>query len=170
MRSILASTFTVAACLALTTAAFAKPVRIAPGNPPITADIPSAWKVSEIDRGIQARTGDDEVYVWFESYMPAQFETLLAEHNAYFKKQGVAITGEAKTQSVEFATYDLKSSDYPATYEKGPTVIRYLSIVPKEEGRRHLLISYWASPAGDKRYDADVNKILESLRASVEAR
>lgn len=157
--------------LALATAggaALAKPVKIVPGDPPISVEIPSGWEVTSIARGVQVKTADEEIFVWFESYRPAQFEALLAEHNAYFKEQGVTITGEAEAQSKEFPTYFLKISEYPATYEDKPTVLRYVSVVPKDDGKRHLLVSYWASPEGDKQYDADMNKIMDSLRGSVE--
>lgn len=150
--------------------ALAKRVTVVPGDQPITAEIPGSWKVSEIKRGIQAKTADDEVYLWFESYRPAQLQTLIGEHNTYFKEQGVTITGEARAKEVEFPTYMLKVSEYPATYEKKPTVLRYISVVPKSGDLRHLLVSYWASPEGDKEYDRETNKIINSLAASYDAR
>ncbi|MFY9289651.1 MAG: hypothetical protein WAP03_02945 [Methylorubrum rhodinum] len=150
--------------------ALAKRVTVVPGDQPVTVDIPGSWKVSEIKRGVQAKTADDEVYIWFESYRPAQLQTLIGEHNAYFKEQGVTITGEAKAKQVEFPTYMLKISEYPAIYEKKPTVLRYISVVPKFGDLRHLLVSYWASPEGDKEYDGETNKIINSLAASYDAR
>lgn len=150
--------------------ALAKRITVVPGDQPVTVDIPGSWKVSEIKRGVQAKTADDEVYIWFESYRPAQLQTLVGEHNAYFQEQGVTITGEAKAKQVEFPTYMLKISEYPATYEKKPTVLRYISVVPKSGDLRHLLVSYWASPEGDKEYDGETNKIINSLAASYDAR
>ncbi len=150
--------------------ALAKRVTVVPGDQPITAEIPGSWKVSEIKRGIQAKTADDEVYLWFESYRPAQLPTLIGEHNTYFKEQGVTITGEAKAREADFPTYALKISEYPAVYEKKPTVLRYISVVPKSGDLRHLLVSYWASPEGDKEYDGETNAIINSLAASYDAR
>ncbi len=150
--------------------ALAKRVTVVPGDQPITAEIPGSWKVSEIKRGIQAKTADDEVYLWFESYRPAQLPTLIGEHNTYFKEQGVTITGEAKVREADFPTYALKTSEYPAVYEKKPTVLRYISVVPKSGDLRHLLVSYWASPEGDKEYDGETNAIINSLAASYDAR
>lgn len=159
-------------CIALLFAggvALAKPVEIIPGDPPITADIPASWKVTEIKRGIQAKTADDEVYIWFESYRPAQFKKVLEEHNAYYEEQGVKINGEPKATEKEYPKYFLKYSEYPATYEDGPTVLRYISVVPKNAEARHLILSYWASPEGDKEYDAEIQKIMNSLGASFDA-
>ncbi|BAU92097.1 hypothetical protein MPPM_3492 [Methylorubrum populi] len=45
-------------------------------------------------------------------------------------------------------------------------MLRYLSVVPKTEGDRYLLVSYWASPAGDKAHDGEVQTILNSLAAA----
>lgn len=150
-------------------AALARKVTVVPGDRPIQADIPGSWKVSEIKRGIQAKTADDEVYVWFESYRPAQLQAILAEHNAYFDGQGVKITGEAVAKQVDAASYVLKVTQYPATYEGKPTVLRYISVVPKTGDLRHLLVSYWASPEGDKEYDGEVRKIVDSLGAAYDA-
>ncbi|MCY1642839.1 hypothetical protein [Methylorubrum sp. SL192] len=151
-------------------AALAKKVTVVTGDRPISVEIPAAWKVTTIDRGVQARTADEEIYLWFESYKPTQFDTLLGEHNAYFKEQGVKVTGEGQSKEVDFPTYALKVTEYPATYEGKPTVLRYLSVVPKAESQRHLLVSYWASPEGDKKYDAETNQIMNSLAASYDGK
>lgn len=150
-------------------AASAKTVTVIPGDVPVTVEIPSSWTVSAIKRGTQAKTADDEVYLWFESYRPSQLQTIVAEHNAYFKEQGVAITGEAKQTEKAYPGYVLKFSEYPATYEGKPTILRYISIVPKDADRRNLLLSYWASPEGDKEYNDEMETIIDSLRKSVDA-
>ncbi|KQP61699.1 hypothetical protein ASG40_04045 [Methylobacterium sp. Leaf399] len=164
MRAAAAALLTILAGLP----ADAKPVTVTPGNPPVTVDVPAAWKASKIDRGIQAKTADDEVFVWFESYRPAQFKTLLDEHNAYFKKQGVAITGQGASQEKDFPTYVVKTTDYPATYEGKRTILRYISVAPKDTTKRELLVSIWASPEGETTYAADLDTIFKSFRASVE--
>ena len=169
-RSKFLAVAAVAVALLGSQAALAKRVTVVPGDRPITIDLPNAWKVSEIKRGIQAKTADDEVYLWFESYRPAQFQTLLDEHNAYFKGQGVKVVGAETAKQVDFPTYVLKVTEYPATYEGKPTVLRYLSVVPKTEGDRYLLVSYWASPAGDKEYDGEVQTILNNLAAAYDGK
>lgn len=168
------SKFLAGAALALlllgSQAASAKRVTVVPGDRPITVDVPNAWKVAVVERGIQIRTADEEVYLWFESYRPVQFQTLLNEHNAYFKNQGVRVVGAETAKQVDFPTYLLKVTECPATYEGKPTVLRYISVVPKAEGERLLLVSYWASPAGDKKYDGETQGILNSLAASYEGK
>ena len=168
------ATFLAGAALALLLlggpSASSKRVTVVPGDRPIAIDVPDAWKVSEIKRGIQVRTADEEVYLWLENYRPAQFQTLLDEHNAYFKDQGVKVVGAETAKQVEFPTYMLKVTEYPATYEGKPTVLRYISVVPKAEGERYLLVSYWASPAGDKKYDGDTQRILNSLAAAYDGK
>ena len=148
--------------------ALPKPMTVTPGNPPVTVDIPGKWQASTIDRGIQAKTADEEVLVWFESYRPAQLQTLVGEHNAYFKKQGVAITGQGEALEKDFPTYLLKTTNYSATYEGKPTILRYVSVVPKDAAKRNLLVSVWASPEGETTYAEDIQAIFNSFRASVE--
>jgi hypothetical protein len=165
------SVLTVGAALALSLSASviaAKPVTVAPGTPPVTVEVPQGWQTSKIDRGIQAKTADEEVLVWFESYRPAQLETLLAEHNAYYKEQGVTINGQDPAEEKEFPTYSVKVTDYKATYEGKPTVLRYVSVASKDPSKRRLLVSVWASPEGSEKYDKDLNAIFNSFRASVE--
>lgn len=146
----------------------AKTVKVVPGDPPITVDIPATWEVSESKRGIQANTSDEEVYIWFENYKPNQFDKIMVEHNKYFDEQGVKITGEAKQEEKIYSNFSIKKSVYPATYEGKPTVLRYLSVVPRSEEKRHLLICYWASPEADKDYADEMEKIMKSLGASID--
>ena len=49
-------------------------------------------------------------------------------------------------------------------------MLRYLSVVPKGDGDRYLLVSYWASPAGDKEYDGEVQTILNNLAAAYDGK
>lgn len=146
----------------------AKKYKVVPGDPPITVDIPAAWDVTDSKRGIQASTADEEVYIWFENYKPSQFEKILDEHKNYFDEQGVKITGEPKQDEKAYTNFVIKKSDYPATYEGKPTVLRYLSVVPRSEEKRHLLVCYWASPDGDKEYADEMEKMMKSLGASID--
>lgn len=146
----------------------AKVVTVTPGNPPVTVDVPASWKASTINRGIQAKTADDEVFVWFESYRSGQLKTLVDEHNAYFKKQGVTIIGQGDFEQKDFPTYALRMTNYPATYEGKPTILRYISVAPKDTAKRELMVSIWASPEGMTTYAADLGEIFASFRASVE--
>lgn len=148
--------------------AIAKKVKIVPGDPPITVDIPASWEVSESKRGIQANTSDEEVYIWFENYKPSQFDKIIEEHNKYFDEQGVIITGKSNQEERNFTNYLIKKSVYSALYEGKPTVLRYLSVVPRSEEKRHLLICYWASPDADKDYADEMEKMMKSLGASID--
>lgn len=162
----------ILACCALAVppgAALAETVAITSGETPVTVDIPAGWKVSKIARGIQAKTADEEVYVWFESYAPASYAKVVAEHEAYFAKQGVTITGKGKSKTIEQERYSVKATNFPAEYEDKPTVLRYISVEPKDPLKKRILMSYWASPEGDKEHDAAMDKIIESLGGSVDA-
>jgi hypothetical protein len=157
------------AVLLMGAVAIAKPVTVVPGQPPVTVDLPAGWTSSAIKRGIQAKTSDAEVFVWFESFRPAELKELLAEHESDFKRRGVTVTGEANIEEKDFPTYFLKITDVPATYEGKPTLLRYVAVSPKDPNKRQLLVSVWASPKGGTRYATDLNAIFDSFRMSVEA-
>ncbi|GJE16934.1 hypothetical protein [Methylobacterium marchantiae] len=148
--------------------ALAKKVKVVPGDPPITVDIPATWEVSDSKRGIEAKTADEEVYIWFESYKSTQYDKLIIEHEKYFEEQGVTITAKPKQEEKEHPNFVIKKSDFPAPYEGKPTVLRYPSVVPRSEEKRNRLVTYWTSPDGDKEYADELTKIMKSLGASID--
>lgn len=143
--------------------ASAKRVTVVPGDRPVALDVPAPWQVSEVARGIQARTAGDAVYLRFESCRPARFRTLPGEHDACFNGQGVRVIGTGTAKRIEFPTCPRKFTEYPATYEGKPTVLRSISVVPEADGERLLPVIDWASPEGDRIYDGDVQTIIDSL-------
>ena len=145
----------------------AKSVRVGNDSPPITLDIPDSWEVTQIARGIQAKTADEEVFLWFETFAPAQAPTVAKEHEKYFADQGVSITGAAESRILEESGAVVRVTSFPATYEGKPTVLRYISVEPGDPAKKRLLVSYWASPEGDKQYDPDTQRIINSFRRSV---
>lgn len=143
----------------------ARPMNIPSGNPVVSVDVPGGWKSSATSRGIEVRSPDEEVFFWLEVYLPAQLEAIRAEHQAYFTKQGVKITGEPKVATINEGTVKVVATDLPATWNGKPTVLRYLAIDPSLPGQNQILLSYWASPEGDKTHEVAFKKVIGSLNA-----
>jgi hypothetical protein len=158
MRSIIA-----AALIALSsTFAQAKTMEVHPKAPVATFKFPESWETSRIDRGVQANTDDDEVYIWVETYKPRELETVIAEHNAYWKQQGVEITGRDLSQHVENGvTVQVVSEE--ATYEGKPTVLYYMEFDLSLASKSNILVTYWASPEGNAEHTDDVKAIIDSM-------
>ena len=78
-------------CL-LSFAAFAASMEVRPREPVAEFNVPDDWTTTRTDRGLQVVSKDKEVYFWLEAYKPTEFDAILAEHNNYWKEQGVAIS------------------------------------------------------------------------------
>ena len=118
MRSL----FALAVFLAATTLALAEPTEIRPKAPVATFDIPDAWETSQISRGIEAVSPDKEVYLWVEAYEPDQFKAILAEHDAYWKEQGVEITAR-DSESHKEGGQQVQMTTETATWNDKPTIL-----------------------------------------------
>lgn len=146
------------------TGAFALTVTLTTKDPIFTIDLPSKWSVGEIKRGVEAKSPDEEVYLWFEVFTPAEYDALLGEHQTYFDRQGVKILGEGKAISDEVSGMRVKVTDFPARWKGKPTVLRYLAFDFGLPSQQQVLMSYWASPEGDEAHDAAMKAIIESMR------
>ncbi len=145
--------------------ASARQINLPSGNPTAGVDIPADWKTTATKRGIEVRSPDEEVFFWIEIYLPADQAAVSAEHESYFAKQGVKVTGEPKISRNDEGGIKVQATAFPATWKGAPTVLRYLFINPGLPAGNLVLISYWASPEGDKTHDAAFGKILRSLGA-----
>jgi len=87
--------------LLLGSTAFAATLEIRPKEPVAEFTIPDDWTTSHTERGIEAVSKDKEVYFWIEAYEPSEFDAILAEHNAYWKEQGVAISSSDEQKHAE---------------------------------------------------------------------
>ena len=141
--------------------AAAKPVTI--NN--ISLDLPSSFTASDYDRGIETKTPDEEVFVWFETYKGSEADTLVAEHDKYWQENKVvpnepnekntpADAGHAAVQ-----TFDYKD----ATWKGKPTVLRYLRIGPIGAENSMVLVTVWASPEGINQHSKAVEGMLDSM-------
>ena len=158
MRSL----FALAVFLAATTFALAEPMEIRPEAPVATLDIPDAWETSRISRGIEAVSPDKEVYLWVEAYEPDQFKAILAEHDAYWKEQGVEITAR-DSKSYKEGGQQVQMTTETATWNDKPTVLYYVEYDLGLASKSNIVVTYWASPEGDETFHGNVGKILESL-------
>lgn len=145
-------------------AASALTMTLTKSDPIVSIDFPANWDVGEIKRGVEAKSPDRDVYVWFEVFAPAEYDTLVGEHKAYFDKQGVQRTGEARVFSNEESGVRIKFSDFPSTWKGAPTVLRYVAMDFGLPSQKQILMSYWASPAGDKAHDATVRALIDSMK------
>ena len=151
-------------CLAfIATPGMAKTIKVTPANPVAIVDIPDDWKVVDTKRGFGVKSPDEEVFFWIETFTPDQRASVVADHERYFARQGVRITGEPKVDTRSDPTVSIRVTDLPATWKDEPTVLRYLAIDLHLPSQTQILLSYWASPDGDGEHDGAMDKIIASF-------
>ncbi|HEU0148360.1 MAG TPA: hypothetical protein VFR21_15985 [Bradyrhizobium sp.] len=163
MRKLL---FAVAALFWLPLFAEAKTAKLTPADAVASLDFPDSWKIASIRRGLQAKSPDEEVYVWAELVPANEVDTVQKEHDEYFKKQKVTMA-KADPVGKEVDGRKWAFIDPQSTWKGKPTVIRYIIIDPKVASGKIVVFTYWASPEGDKNYDKEMDGVLNSLRASL---
>jgi hypothetical protein len=145
--------------------AHAGPMEVRPSKPIAEFDVPDDWKSSRVERGFQAVSKDEEVYFWLEVYTPDQFQAIIAEHNAYWKEQGVVISS-SDTQTHNENGQELTMTTEHATWKGEPTVLYYAEFQLGLPSKSNIVFTYWASPEGDKAYNKEVGDVLASLKVT----
>jgi hypothetical protein len=158
--------FALAALLVFPAIGFAKSAKLTPDDTVAVLDFPDSWKISNIKRGLQAKSPDEEVYVWAELVPSDEVDTAQKEHDDYFEKQKVTMSkAEPDGKEVDGRKWAFITPN--ATYKGKPTVIRYIIINPKVASGKIIVFTYWTSPEGDKNYDKEMDGVINSLRASI---
>jgi len=155
--------------LAFAAPAFAEKVEIPTKGKPLVVEASDDWNTEEVKRGVEFSTEDEEVFLWIEAYDASEFEAVKKEMVAYLEEQGIAIKGEPKITGHDFPKYGLATLDFPATWNDKPTILRYLIIEPKNPAKSRLIVSYWATPEGDKKHDPETQKLVDSFGAALDA-
>jgi predicted Zn-dependent protease len=156
----------VAALLCFPAFALAKTAKLTPADTVASLDFPDSWKISNIKRGLQAKSPDEAVYVWAELVPSDEVNTVQKEHDDYFEKQKVTMS-KAEPDGKEVDGRQWAFINPQATYNGKPTVIRYVIINPKVASGKIIVFTYWASPEGDKNYDKEMDGVINSLRVSI---
>lgn len=153
--------------LALSAPALADTVEVPTNGRPLVVEVPDGWDTDDVPRGVQLNTEDDDVYLWIETYPASEFEAVKKEIGAFVEEQGISITGEPKISAHPFEKYGVAVLDFPATWKGDATVLRYLVVEPKNPAKSRLIVGYWATPEGDKKHDAETQKIIDSLAVAL---
>lgn len=154
--------FAVAAMIAAMPA-MAGPLTLTAADPIATVTIPDEWSGKKITRGLEIKTPDEEVYLWFELIAPGEIDSVQKEHNTYFEKEGVTVTGVSETKKTEVNGRAWSFTELAATNKDGPSIIRYVAINPNLASGKIILMTYWASPEGDKTHDAAMTKLIDGI-------
>jgi hypothetical protein len=106
---------------------------------------PDDWSSARSSAASRSRRPDDEIYLWFELIAPADMPAVQKEHDRYFAKEGVTVTGSSETVKSEVNGKAWSFTELKAKSEDGPSIIRYVAINPNVASGKIILMTYWAS-------------------------
>lgn len=154
----------LAAALALLLPAAAEAKSYQLGAPVVaTVELPDAWSPNITERGVEATTDDDEIYVAVTIASVTNVEDSTKQALAYLVSQGVEIdpaTQRQQTMTVNgMPTIFLGFSGKDSDGEQAEISVGILIVNPSTV----LILSYWGSKEGEKTYATQLNAILQSL-------
>ncbi len=164
MKNIVLTTTAAAFLLGgIVSAALAKPFELPDSKPIVTIDLPNAWSPEEIEKGAQATSPDTSIYVAFEVQNLKNLESAITEGVKFFAESGVKIDPKSqKKTEAKINGFDVIDLGWDGVDKDGPTKVS-LSIVVLSENKVGML-SYWGSPAGEKKYAAQLKAIADSIQ------
>lgn len=143
--------------------AAAKSYTIPDPNPIAVVTIPDDWEVTETKKGIEVDSEDEEVYVAVEVTEMNDVAKTIADTIVWLQSKKVVI--DASTQQQQ----EININGIPGFMVKwtgkdddGPTNVSLTILVLSES--KGLLLTYWASPDGEKDNLDALKGIINSLK------
>ena len=154
---------TVGCIAALSVPSLAGTHKIPKEDPIATITLPDGWEVDEIEDGIEATSADEEVYFYVEATDADTVEEAMTEGAKYLGSKGVTVDEKSvKKEQTKLNGMDVIDISWDGKDKDGAAKVSLAVVaVTKEDG---LLIVYWASPEGDKKNAADLEKIANSIK------
>ena len=132
-------------------------------DPVAIMTLPDSWEVDEIEDGIEATSADGEVYFYVEATDADTVEEAMTEGAKYLGSKGVTVDEKSvKKEQTKLNGMDVIEISWDGKDKDGAAKIS-LAVVAVTKGDGLLLV-YWASPEGEKKNAADLEKIANSIR------
>ncbi len=149
--------------IAVPALAFAKTSKIPDDDTVAIVTIPDAWSINEIDNGVEATSPDSEVYVAVEAAPTKNVQQTAIDAVKWLAKQGVTIDPSTmKQKEIKINGMDAVDLSWDGKDKDGPTKVSVTLIVASAS--KVLVLTYWASPDGEKTNEADLIAIASSIK------
>jgi hypothetical protein len=149
--------------LALTLSVSAGTHKLPEEKPFVSVAIPDAWETSDIENGIQAQSDDDEVYLTVETTDADSMEAMIDEAIEFLGKNGVTVDEKSMNKREgKVGGHDAINISWSGKDKEGDALIALTIVVLGDD--QAVLVTYWASPAGAKKHDKEIDKIADSIK------
>lgn len=148
---------------ALVATAFAKTYKLPEDGPAVSITVPDSWETDEIEDGIESTSEDGEIYFYAEMTDADNVKEAMTEGVKYLQGKGVTVDADsAKDHEGKVNGLDVVGVSWSGKDEEGPARISLSVVVLNNE--KGLLLVYWGSPEGEKKNQADLSKISNSIK------
>jgi hypothetical protein len=151
---------------ALLASAWAGDYKLPDQNPVASFTIPASWKPAEYEDGVEAVSDDQSVYIAVEATdlsSQSVIEDAMKASLSYLKKKGVEVDqSTAKQSQAKLNGMDVIDVDWRGKDSEGDCIVSLTIVVVT--GNKGLLLTYWASPDGEKQNSQELVGILHSIK------
>lgn len=163
MRAVFAALLAIVAttCLAAVPAAAATYELGSPAIAQVT--LPDAWSPTVTERGVEATSADDEIYVAVRPAAIENAEDAVKQTLAYLVGQGVKIdVSTQRQQAAQINGMDAVSLAYSGKDEDDENIEISVSVFIISPSAA-VILTYWGSKEGEQTYASELRGILQSL-------
>jgi hypothetical protein len=151
---------------ALLASAWASDFKLPDNGPVASFSIPASWKPAEYEDGVEAMSDDESVYLAVEATdlsSESVVEDAMKASLSYLKKKGVEVDqSTAKQTEGKLNGMDVVDVSWRGKDSEGDCNISLTVVVASSS--KGLLLTYWASPDGEKKHSQDLMQILHSIK------
>ena len=151
---------------ALLASAWASDFKLPDKSPVASFSIPASWKPAEYEDGVEAVSDDDSVYLAVEATdlsSTSVIEDAMKASLSYLEKKGVTVDqSTAKQTQGKLNGMDVIDVSWRGKDSEGDCNVSLTVVVAS--ANKGLLLTYWASPEGEKKNSQDLAQILHSIK------
>jgi hypothetical protein len=156
--------FSAFLCGVLVATAFSATHKVPADDPIATIQIPDKWQSKEVGEGVEATSPDGAVRFLVMPVEANKIAESMGEAMRYLRnRDGITVKSDSvKHEQGKLSGMETSNVSWQGKDMKGDVKIRFTVVSIAE--KQPLLVAYWGSPEAEKKHEAELNKILESIK------
>jgi hypothetical protein len=156
--------FVIPICVLLATPAFSATHKLPEDQPIVTIEIPDEWQTKEIGESVLASALGDPIHVLILLPEGSKIAEAMGEAMRYIRNTGgiVVKADSVKNEPGKLNDMDVRHVSWDAKDKNSDVKIRF-TIVSLAQ-RKSVLVACWGSPKAEQKHEADLKKILQSIK------
>ena len=151
-------------CAVLVTPAFSETHKVPTDDPIATIQIPNKWQSKEVGEGVEANSPDGALHFLVLPVEANKIAESMGEAMRYLRnRDAITVKSESlKQEKGNLRGMETRNVSWQGKDMKGDVKIRFTIVSIAE--KQPLLVAYWGSPEAEKKHEAELNKILQSIK------